>query len=524
MKMLLLLIFISLSCTAVAGDRVGNGGDVIVCGDKVELLDLYEARVRGFKPLKPTSQNHEDMLREVLDLRLARLQPQRASRYREYGQEFFRESLILPGIELSDVADAGLAVIPRGCKLEQIVVQLADGDIIPGANRYTISQDLWDKLDEFNKMALMLHEVIYREAITKNVGTSMTVRAMVGQLLRDEMDTVLFLRLTQTFSRRNNLELELYSYFLKSERSMTITRLSSEVYRLESDSLKDLKICITPDNFQDCRSKKSVDVSPLGYVSDSGRGVLVPAGEIIEFQKVRVKLSVSSHVEIDTIYMDESVFRIRSATIGEGTFEVFGATVPISFSMRNFQGLYGNSNNRGISINGRYDFVKGFLGPIKLPAFSFSSLWIGDYGSRISGSENFVMNAGGREFSVKGVSLTGQDVNFIGATLLGDGPLPMQIFERFTVPVRSTVSDQFNVHYDLTFNLDDFAGTFKFTVLEVTSDVVLRPAGGRNRPALILQRGLYEFSRGTDEVMFKAYRPDSDRRRSFKIYRDGRIE
>ncbi len=510
MKMLILLIVSFITFTATAGDRVGNGGDVIVCGDKVELLDLYEARVRGFKPLKLTTQNHEDMFREVLERRLSQLQPQRASRYREYGQEFFRESLILPGIELSDVADAGLAVIPRGCKLEQIAVQLADGDIIPGANRYTISQDLWDKLDEFNKMALMLHEVIYREAIKKNVGTSMTVRAMVGQLLRDEMDPLLFLRLTQTFSPRNRTELELFSYIFRSHGSLILSRLSVELYRVEPDSSKSLSICVTREYGDYCQSADRIDVSPSGYDSNYGRGFFIPAGEIFEFKNVRIKLSVPSHVEIG-----KSSFGIQATVVGEGTFEFSGAPTSISFSMNSFQDLGGQFSDEGASLGGRFGIVEGLLGPLELSNFRFSQLFIDAKGARILGNGIFIADE--RKLWIKGVRIEQQEVTLNEASLFGIEPLPMQIFERFTVPVL------FNGRDDLTFNLGDFARTFKTTVLEVAADVVLRPAGGRNRPALILKKGLYEFSRGTDEVIFKVYGlPVS--RRSFKIHRDGRIE
>ncbi len=176
-----------------SGDRVGNGGDVVVCGDKVELLDIYEAKRKGFKFLEIKDNAPEIMLKDVLTERLLPFQKMRASKYLKDLEQFYSESEMLSGIHLNDVDDSGVVAIPVGCELQQIIVQLSDDDIQSDGFRYTVNKDLWDKLDNFNKMALMLHELIFKEIIESKSGSSLVVRSMVGQLLKDKMDNVIYL-------------------------------------------------------------------------------------------------------------------------------------------------------------------------------------------------------------------------------------------------------------------------------------------------------------------------------------------
>lgn len=212
-RILVLCLMVSaFSAYAGGGDRVGNGGDVLVCGDSVELLDIYEARTKGYKFRQLKEDTPLKMLQELLKTNLEKLQTIRTTKLLKYANTFYQEAKMLPNIHLNDVNDSGLVAIPRGCKLEQIVVQLAEYDIMPDGQRYTVNLDLWNKLNNFNQMALILHESIYREGIESRMNSSMVVRAMVGQILKDKIDYEIFLNLSKSFLAQYHLHSEV-EYF-----------------------------------------------------------------------------------------------------------------------------------------------------------------------------------------------------------------------------------------------------------------------------------------------------------------------
>lgn len=165
--MIALLAMMSLNANA---DRVGNGGDVVVCRNatnqitSIEALDIYEGRVRwriefdlGDSSLSPLEKV------ELALSRLDRVSPIRAQRYLEKAQQFEANALFLDNVELLDIPDSNHLVFPKNCKVEQIIVQRTPR--FPDDRRYHVSNDLWKLLDSTNKAALILHEIIYEEAL-----------------------------------------------------------------------------------------------------------------------------------------------------------------------------------------------------------------------------------------------------------------------------------------------------------------------------------------------------------------------
>jgi hypothetical protein len=169
MKSLLLLSFL-LSTQLFASKEVGNGGDAVVCrnnaGDitSVELLDYYEARVmRGIEVnLGGTILSVE----EKVDLALSRIKtraPKRFQRYQKLVNEFFEESKFISNIHLVDISDSENVLLGKGCVVEQLAIQ--QEPIFEEDARYLINKDLWDLLSLDHQAGLVLHEIIYFEAI-----------------------------------------------------------------------------------------------------------------------------------------------------------------------------------------------------------------------------------------------------------------------------------------------------------------------------------------------------------------------
>lgn len=161
-------LLLTIAPSAFADER-GNGGDVVVCRDgsdaitSIELLDYYEGRqIPG--TLSPDLRGADEfaMAQDVID-RLTIVDPTRRAHYQNWLATFQQEALFLPGVVLVDISDSEHLHFPRGCNVEQIAIHQEPHD---GEPRYTVSADLWNALDQGGRAGLLLHELIYREAVT----------------------------------------------------------------------------------------------------------------------------------------------------------------------------------------------------------------------------------------------------------------------------------------------------------------------------------------------------------------------
>lgn len=181
----LVLIFVSVDAFAFPvtkrGNESGNGGDVLICKDtssgktSYEILDLYEAKeFYHFIPdYGPKGLSFMEHVQFVLD-RFARLDPDRARIYLNTIKEFSKPQYYIAGIQLQDIPDSQHLYIPSDCKIEQIAVQ--NPDTFPPRPKFVVNKDLWMKLDEVNRAALLLHEAVYKEAIESGATDSIRAR------------------------------------------------------------------------------------------------------------------------------------------------------------------------------------------------------------------------------------------------------------------------------------------------------------------------------------------------------------
>lgn len=213
------------SLSAHAGFENGNGGDVIVCNtDKTELLDQYEAReLRGLHVNLPESKNREEVLETFLT-RLQKFSPNRAHLYREWIASFFKETKFIDG-KLEDVSDSQHVALPKGCSLEQIAIQ--QDPVFPEDARYIINKSLWTMLATgycessiscqewtsnhhtlapdgkghlygyghsyptgFGQAALMIHEIVLREAVKQGHKDSIKTRYFSAYIFSDNFKLI----------------------------------------------------------------------------------------------------------------------------------------------------------------------------------------------------------------------------------------------------------------------------------------------------------------------------------------------
>ena len=180
MKSLILTLALLVSITAKAGHEVGNGGTIIKCEDgRVELTDLFEARVfRGLQSaLGDPTEDFKIKIERVFTA-LARVAPYRTQKYRQLYSEFFNDAVFVTGVDLTPIADVDPKGLPAGCGLKQAVIQTVPQFI--GDKRYTIDQDKWNEMNENSKAGLVLHEIIYNEALHNGEDKSITTRYITG--------------------------------------------------------------------------------------------------------------------------------------------------------------------------------------------------------------------------------------------------------------------------------------------------------------------------------------------------------
>jgi hypothetical protein len=147
--------------------EVGNGAHAIICsrpnrGQSVELLDFYEGKtLNRYKiDLGSPSLGVAQKL-EIAAKRLERLSQTQAAGLRYEASRFFKIAAFVSNADLKgrDTLDISGTFVPRGCKIEQLIVQRQSYEITD--RRYIVNQDLWKHLSRDHQAGAILHEIIY---------------------------------------------------------------------------------------------------------------------------------------------------------------------------------------------------------------------------------------------------------------------------------------------------------------------------------------------------------------------------
>ncbi len=184
------LVTLGLAAVASAGVEVGNGGDAVVCRNQdqsiksVELLDYYEARVeKGLKINLNVNDSVEKNVKTLIE-RISIKDNQPKQFLNVYMKAFANEVKFLPNTELVDIPDSHHMTFPSNCRVEQLAIQKQP--VYPQDPRYTINQDLWEKMDSANQAGLIMHELLYRRLIeTYHKGGSEQIRYINALLAAD---------------------------------------------------------------------------------------------------------------------------------------------------------------------------------------------------------------------------------------------------------------------------------------------------------------------------------------------------
>lgn len=140
----------------MGGNEVGNGGDVVVCSESIELLDFYESRVKNGSEITVTGATETEIIKTVL-AHLKTVDQKRAELFEKEAGKFIERTNFMKGARLTDIPDSHHLFLPsqEGCKIEQIAI------LGKTEKKFLVNLDLWEKLNPMQKAGLIMHEVIY---------------------------------------------------------------------------------------------------------------------------------------------------------------------------------------------------------------------------------------------------------------------------------------------------------------------------------------------------------------------------
>lgn len=180
------------SALATVPNDAGNGGYGIVCKNpngslRVMLLDFYEAKFRKIFYSLGINNTVEEKVRVALD-RLGRLDDKRAKRYQERADSFMKNASFFPNITLRGKIDFVTGIIENGCDVGLVALQKKPR--FEEDKLYTISEDLWKGMNNDHRAGLILHEIVYQDALDSGQPDSVGTRYFVGTIASKKLEAM----------------------------------------------------------------------------------------------------------------------------------------------------------------------------------------------------------------------------------------------------------------------------------------------------------------------------------------------
>ena len=168
MKLLTMTGLLISNIAFASGDRVGNGGDAVVCANGVYMLDYIEAYSND------NSYEENDSVQSLVSKHLSQLEIRDE---RVHTAVLKTSSAILESIDSSknplvsfttrvllNLDDEGFYALPKGCKLEQLIVRRETNSL--QKTEFLIQRNLWDRMSNYQKSVGIIHEALYKYYIS----------------------------------------------------------------------------------------------------------------------------------------------------------------------------------------------------------------------------------------------------------------------------------------------------------------------------------------------------------------------
>lgn len=189
MKVLILIALLT-GPLALAGNRVGNGGDVVFCekANSWEILDFHEARLNSVEITASGKSDPWVIMGERLKT-IKQLAPKLYAQYSRRLKTMKSDIEFRDNVELTDVEDSLHAAVKKGCRVQQAALRVG----FPKYNKdkpFVISNDLWKKLSANEQAGLLMHELIYEHFYKLGVKDSRPVRQFVSLVFSEKMNNM----------------------------------------------------------------------------------------------------------------------------------------------------------------------------------------------------------------------------------------------------------------------------------------------------------------------------------------------
>jgi hypothetical protein len=189
LKLAGILVILLTGSQAFAQNRVGNGGDGILCekeGEKpkAELLDFYESSQKRIETQAPYAEVVEARLQA-----LSRISGGLGGTLLKRWQTMKNEIEWKKEIELVDVQDSKHLFTPsdKNCKLKQIALRRSE--IVSTQKRFVIDETFWNQMATVSQAGLVMHELVYEHFFKLGETDSVKARTMNAYLFSPDLES-----------------------------------------------------------------------------------------------------------------------------------------------------------------------------------------------------------------------------------------------------------------------------------------------------------------------------------------------
>ncbi|MCT4641878.1 MAG: hypothetical protein N4A33_06220 [Bacteriovoracaceae bacterium] len=195
MKKLLLLttLFSTLAFADATGG--GNGGDAIVCGNNIYMLDYIEAYG------DTVEYEYKDDISKIVDQMVSKLEKRDEFLYisvKETSSRFLRgiyeyeqsgqvstSTVEFTDKELLNIIDEGFYSIPEHCSLEQLIVRRDTDSIVK--KEFLVKRKIWDRMSNYQKAVAVIHEALYLYMLDAQQSNSFLARSFNKLMLTGDL-------------------------------------------------------------------------------------------------------------------------------------------------------------------------------------------------------------------------------------------------------------------------------------------------------------------------------------------------
>ncbi|MFV3409035.1 hypothetical protein ACNH6C_10540 [Bdellovibrio bacteriovorus] len=232
------------------GYERGNGGFLMICssqsflGAGVFSVDHIEATYLHALPAAESLKllrDEVEVVRYILN-KLHTVNPTRASLYTQWLQELLSSREFVKNFTFIPLPDSSTTMIPEHCKQEQAAIFITT----PGKSklRFLFNRNLWEQASTLDRAYLLLHELIYREALLSenNHANSVAARYLNAWLFHsvedlNQQDLLELLR-SLHFSRGDYNGVTLRLFVRTPTGNFTGVRLAPIIYFPDSNKIR----------------------------------------------------------------------------------------------------------------------------------------------------------------------------------------------------------------------------------------------------------------------------------------------